>query len=268
MSKQGIHVEEITIKKFDPSKMKQHAVILFIGKRNTGKSFLIKDILYHQKDRFPVGKVISATNHLNHFYDTFIPPMLIHEEYTENILSKIYERQSIAIKDNWSNPNCFVIFDDCLSDKSWQKDPLIRKLFYEGRHSKLTFLLGIQSPNELPVNFRNNIDYVFILRNNIINDRDRLHKNYAGMMRYDLFEQLMNTFTQDYGALVIDNTTRSNEIEDQVFFYKASDHPGFRICSEKVWQDSRNYIEHNKQEYEQPNYNKNRKTVYQIKQKN
>ena len=40
---------EIQLKKFDISQIKDDKVVVLIGKRDTGKSFLCKDIFHHWK---------------------------------------------------------------------------------------------------------------------------------------------------------------------------------------------------------------------------
>ena len=45
--------------KFDMSRIKDDKIVIMIGKRGTGKSWLIRDILYHHRD-IPVGAVIIA----------------------------------------------------------------------------------------------------------------------------------------------------------------------------------------------------------------
>ena len=40
----------LKLKKFEMSSIDDDSVVIFIGKRNTGKSFLVKDLLwYHRK---------------------------------------------------------------------------------------------------------------------------------------------------------------------------------------------------------------------------
>ena len=39
---------DLELKKFDISKIEDDAVIAFIGRRRTGKSVVVKDILYHK----------------------------------------------------------------------------------------------------------------------------------------------------------------------------------------------------------------------------
>ena len=50
----------LELKKFDLSSIKKDKVLVFIGKRETGKSFLVRDLLYYNQD-VPIGTVISGT---------------------------------------------------------------------------------------------------------------------------------------------------------------------------------------------------------------
>ena len=57
----------LEIKKFDITTIKKDKVCVFIGKRETGKSFLVRDLLYYHQD-IPLGTVISGTEAANCFY--------------------------------------------------------------------------------------------------------------------------------------------------------------------------------------------------------
>jgi hypothetical protein len=88
----------------------------------------------------------------------------------------------------------------------------------------------------IPPDLRTNIDYTFILKNNNANDREKLYKHYAGMFpTREIFEHVLDSCTEDYNCLVIDNTSQSNKLEDQIFFYKAGSHENIRLCSERLW---------------------------------
>ena len=63
---------EIQLRKFDMNDITEDKVVVLIGKRDTGKSFLCKDILYRHKN-IPVGQVISGTEGANQFYSKIIP---------------------------------------------------------------------------------------------------------------------------------------------------------------------------------------------------
>lgn len=239
---------KLQLKRFDMASIKPDSVVVMIGKRNTGKSFLTKDLLSYHRN-IPVGTVVSATEAANGFYSEMVPPIFIHGEYNDDILQKVLLRQERILKKQKTgksmnvNPNAFVIFDDCMYDSSIFKSKYVRALFMNGRHYKLFFILAMQYALGLPPNLRTNIDYVFILRENIIQNRKRLYDSFAGMFpTFDAFCQTMDQCTSDYGVLVIDNTSKSNKIEDCIFWYKADSHPPFRLCSQASWEFSnKNY---------------------------
>ena len=90
---------------------------------------------------------------------------------------------------------------------------------------------------------KTNIDYVFILREPYINNRKRIWENYAGMFpNFESFAQVMDQCTENYECLVIDNNSKSNKLQDQVFWYKAAKHGDFKLGSKEFWELSKNIV--------------------------
>ncbi len=233
---------EISLKKFDINEIKHDKVVVFIGKRDTGKSFLVRDLLFHHNS-IPVGQVISGTEAANEFYSSIVPKVFIHGEYKAEIISNILKRQKLAIEKMKTNknidPRAFLILDDCLYDNTWIKNPDVRSVFMNGRHYKLLFILTMQYALGIPPNLRTNIDYVFILRENYVSNRKRLFEHYAGMFpSFEMFCQVMDQCTENYECLVINNNAKSNKLVDQVFWYKAEPHANFRIGAPQFWKYS------------------------------
>jgi len=237
---------KLELKRFNISTITDDKVVVMIGKRNTGKSYLIKDLLYYHHD-LPIGTVISGTESANHFYGDIIPKVFIHHEFANTVVDNVVKRQQLILKKinqektmyNRSNidPRAFMILDDCLYDSSWTKDKNVRALFMNGRHLKMFFVIAMQYPLGIPPNLRTNIDFIFILRENIVANRKRIYDNYAGMFpTFEIFCQVMDQCTENYECLVIDNTTKSNKLEDTVFWYKADQTPEFRVCSNDYWE--------------------------------
>ena len=227
---------EINLRMFDINTINKSSIVVIIGRRGSGKSVLLRDLMYNKRD-IPIGLVMSHTDHLVHFYDQFIPSMLIHKHYDSSQVSKLFARQTKALKENWDDPSAFLLLDDVLSDKTWKKDQSIQEIFYNGRHYRLLFLLGIQAPMALGNELRGQIDYTFIFKTNIQADKERLYKHYAGALKsQEIFNIVLDATTEDHCCLVIDNKTMSNKIEDQVFYYKAKIHDKFKICSNDIWQ--------------------------------
>ena len=264
----------LELKKFDmknisfkPNENKGPVVVL-IGKRDTGKSFLVRDLLYYQQD-IPIGTVFSGTEEGNGFYAKMVPKLFVHHEYNSAIIENILKRQRTVLKQikkemetyKRSNidPRAFVILDDCLYDNTWSRDKLMRLLFMNGRHWKVMLVITMQYPLGIPPTLRTNIDYVFILRENYIANRKRIYENYAGMFpTFESFCQVMDQCTENYECLVINNNSKSNKLHDQVFWYKADNHGDFRLGSKEFWDLSKNLKDDEEEEQYDPNAVKKR----------
>lgn len=123
-----------------------------------------------------------------------------------------------------------------------------------GRHWNIMFILIMQYALGVPPNLRCNIDWVFILRENIVSNRKRLYDHYAGMFpTFDMFCSTMDQCTNNYECLVIHNSSRSNKLDEQVYWYKANSHDTFKVCTKEAWAYSdNNYIEDdNENNYEE-----------------
>ena len=197
-------------------------VIVMIGRRDTGKSFLVRDLLYYHQD-VPIGTVISGTEAGNGFYAEHVPKLFIHEEYNTVLIENILRRQKTVLKQMKKelelykrcniDPRTFVILDDCLYDQSWSRDKLMRLLFMNGRHWKIMLIITMQYPLGIPPNLRTNIDYVFLLREPYLTNRKRIWENYASMFpTLESFCAVMDQTTENYECLVINNNSKSNKL--------------------------------------------------------
>ena len=255
-------IADIRLRKFDMKTLKAGSVVVLIGKRETGKSFLVRDILYHNKD-MPIGTIISGTEGANSFYSHMIPSIYIYGEYEPQIIDNVIKRQVLVRKEMKKevamrghtniDPRAFLILDDCLYDASWTKDKNVRSLFMNGRHYNETFIITMQYCMGIPPSLRTNVDFVFLLRENLINNRKKLYEQYAGMFpSFDIFCQVMDQCTENYECIVIHNNAKSNKLEDQVFWYKASDHEEFRVGAAEYWEyHTRNNDEQDEDEHYQ-----------------
>jgi len=252
---------------FKPDENKGPVVVL-IGRRDTGKSYLVRDLLFYHQD-IPIGTVISGTEAGNGFYGSMVPKLFIHDEYNTAIIENILKRQKQVMKEVQSDikkykkcnidPRAFVILDDCLYDATWTKDKIMRLLFMNGRHWKVMLIITMQYPLGIPPNLRTNIDYVFILREPYIANRRRIWENYAGMFpTFESFCQVMDQCTENFECLVINNNSKSNKLQDQIFWYKAEPHADFKLGSKQFWDLSKDLNSDDEDDAYDPNSQKKR----------
>jgi hypothetical protein len=240
--------QTIRLREFDMRWINDGSVILMLGKRNTGKSFLVRDLLANKRD-IPTAVVISPTEQANRFYGDMIPPLFIHDEYSPEIMERLVTRQKrvkrMSLRDADVDPRTICILDDCLYNASaWVKDANIRYCCLNGRHVDITFVMTSQYALGLPPTIRGQLDYTFILRDNILRNRRIIYENYCGFLpSFEVFCSIMDQTTNDYELLVVCGAARSNRIEDQLFWYKAREHAPFQLCSREMWEMSNAHME-------------------------
>jgi hypothetical protein len=238
----------VNIRKFDMKMIPQDAVCVFIGRRRTGKSTLVRDLLFHHQ-QMPLGTVISGTEESNQFYKKLIPPLFIHGDYNPVIIANFCKRQKLIMAKvqkeietmgtSRTDPRSFLIMDDCLYDDSWLHDRNIRYLFLNGRWLKVFFLITMQYPLGIPPMLRTNVDYCFILREPYVTNRKRIFENFGSAFpSLEFFCQVMDQCTQNFECLVVNNNTQSNKLEDTIFWYKADIHGDFKLGAPELWRQS------------------------------
>ena len=235
--------------------MPDNVTIAMIAKRGSGKSFLTRELLFHKR-HIPTTIAISKTERLNRFYGDFIPDIFIYENYSNELLSKVYSRQSKIFEDNEKrikdgkkpkDDRMMLIMDDCMSSKgSWVKEEPILELFFNGRHHHLSFILTMQYSLGIPPEMRSNFDYIFLLAEDFTNNRKRLYEHYAGMFPdFASFNDAFTVLTEDFGCMVINNKIHTTDITEKVFWYKAKETPRFTMGSKKYKKHHKKYYDDN-----------------------
>jgi hypothetical protein len=202
---------------------------------------LAKDLLYHKR-HLPAGVVMSGTEEGNGYYSGWVPDSFIYNDFDKGVIDGVIDRQRRLSKIDKAK-NVFLVLDDCLYDKKLLREKCMRALFMNGRHWKVYMLLTAQYMMDVPPDIRSQIDYVFVLRENILQNRKRLYDTFFGVFpSFDIFCQVMDKCTENYECIVLDNTSRSNKIEDMVFWYKAKIRDNFKMGSPLFWRfHSNNY---------------------------
>lgn len=231
----SVHV----LREFDPATMlPDNATAFFVGKRGGGKTTLVANIM-KAKQHLPYGVVVSATEEANEYWAKHVPARFIHKKYNKGITSRAIAMQRALAKSAGQDETTpmFMLYDDIMYDRSFPNDEETRELFMNGRHYKIFLMLTAQYCMDLPPALRANIDFVFILQDHIQRNKDRLYQCYAGVFsNYADFLAVLEKYTSGYGCIVIDNTARSNKVDDVVFWYRADKDPGdFRVGGDHYW---------------------------------
>lgn len=231
----------LRIKKFSPSTMKESRIVFILGKRHTGKSVLMKDLLYHMP-RPDYVLAMAPTEDTLRMFREFLPESCIFDHFSQEKLDRTVALQRELVN-RGKKRSVLILLDDCLYQKGVLKSTSMRSIFFNGRHDHIALVCAAQYMMDVDVSLRTNIDYIFTMRESILTNRQKLYKYYFGQYKkFDEFDRVMTACTSDYKALVLDGTISTTEPTDAVMWYKAStDVPPFRLCRPVYWKLSRRF---------------------------
>lgn len=181
-------------------------------------------------------------------FKQMVPAQFMFDELNLATLEKALDLQQELLAQKKSR-TILAIADDCAFDKAVWRSSTIRRLFMQGRHSRMGMALSMQYLMDLPPDLRTNVSYVFATADSIHQNKKRLFNAFFGCFdRYSVFDACFSQLTKDYNVIVLDNTRTTNSIEESVFWWKASPSlPPFRLCRpvyEKLSQLPREDDEH------------------------
>lgn len=211
---------------------------MVVGRRDTGKTCLVKNILYYLRN-VHMGQVVSSSEPTFPFYRDFVPKQCIHNEITPELTQQIIDRQQTASEthDSTSIPDSrsFVVLDNCLYDSRFYTDRNNQYLFTNYNKLRLFYIITMAY-----VTNSMNMDFIFILRETNISNRRRIYDVFVSSkihVSFEEFSTLLDNTTENYECLVIDNTNTSTHASDRFFWYKANDHADFKTCHPSFWSD-------------------------------
>jgi hypothetical protein len=213
------------INKLDVQSLKRHSIVVIIGKRGTGKSVMLCDMLSHFSRRLDYGVAFTPTESSAEMFARFMPRSSIYDTFDSDVLERMidFQRSDAHSKKRRS---LFCVMDDCLYDKRILRCKAIREVFMNGRHHQITLLLCAQYMMDLSPDLRGNVDYCFCLRDSALGSRMKLYRSFFGLFdKYISFAKVMDGATENHSAIVMDNTGNTNDISGCVFWYRAAPAP-------------------------------------------
>jgi len=236
---------------FNPDDIKLDGTIVACGKWRTGKSWVFRNLMYHMKDKFTAGIVISQTDELNHFWSQYLPQAYIFNKYDPAILDAIFARQKKILNDPTlteeeaeEKAHFFVLLYDVISDSCLKHDNNLMELFVAGRHYKNFTLITTQYAKGIAPVLRGNTDYIFIMKTLQMRQRESLWEDFGDFLTKDAFAQILDAYTEDNETMVI-NTCPDTHVDpmEMMSWWKAVDPGEFKMGSKEYWESAMNGIE-------------------------
>jgi energy-coupling factor transporter ATP-binding protein EcfA2 len=199
-------ISKIKIHKFNPSVLQtgpHH--ILIVGKRGTGKSTLVKDLMSHMSTNIQWICMHGAEDGSG-FYRDLIDPC---------------NNQRINLRNLTLKPVGLVL-DDCGYDKKITTQLEMRHLFVNGHDWNVNLVITQDYLFGMQTELRTTLDYIFFFREAIVANQKRAWDCFfRGFPKFAWFQEVFLECTEDFNCLVI-QTKSPVTIEDSVFYYKAS----------------------------------------------
>ena len=181
------------IKCFNIHDIKYDNYIVIIGMRASGKSLLIKKImtLFDTPSKIAVSKSESIYT----FYKYFINKRFIYNQYTPELMNNIYKRQKLIINNAPKKDQTLILaLDDCMSARcNWVNNDEIKKLYNNKNDYNIMLISSFNYAFNIPSNYREKYDYVFLAEEQFISTRKRLYEHY-GKYIFDTFEEFNDVF--------------------------------------------------------------------------
>jgi len=199
---------KIKINRFELKNLRKHSKIGIVGKRASGKSWVIASFLKYYENKCKI--VISPTNRFSEFFSSLnLYNLEIYHTCTDDLIK--------ILLSNEKEEEIILVFDDCVSLSPSQND-LIRNNI-----NKITLIVSAQSCKLLKdfCHFCEELDYVFCLKESVIKYQTEQWTSYFNIFpTFSSFKQVFSLLTENYGVIVSDNGSNSNILQDVVFYYK------------------------------------------------
>lgn len=211
------------------------ATVVLIGKRFSGKTTTIMNIMHHFMNIFEFGYVICASNATREIYRDSIPNAFIHAGISADMIERIVSYQEMRSKKGNIKP-IFIIFDDLNFDQKLLRSTSMFKLFANGRHYKIFLLLSLQYLKGIGPNCRGNIDAVILHRETVLKNQKKLFDDYAcGFKTFDEFRHVFDEVAKERRVLIMMKCEEQKH-DFPVFNWKPHyPIPKFKINSKGEW---------------------------------
>lgn len=203
-------------------------LVIICGYQGSGKSHLIRYIMYQNRKKFDWGIVFSNTEFVGTSFN-YIDPRFVHSQFNETALVKMKEIHEGLVRGG-KKPSGFVIFDDCLFGTQWKNKEFL-SLMTQLRHYGITCILSCQYPQSIPPVFRANAFQVAMFYTQARPALKAMYESYGQMFdNLNDFKKFLNDNTGDHGFVMYNARANDPTIESRYQVMKCpAEIPDFMI---------------------------------------
>jgi hypothetical protein len=193
--------------------------VIFVAPSHSGKSVLIENIFANPKfdyyDLFESNRnvfVMSPTYKSGSMKIKGLRPENIRDHLDSDLINAIMEEQEENIREygKEKSPNVAIIIDDLIAGLTSHDKNVLRKLYFHGRHAKISTFLTSQSYKSIPKSVRVNADHSIIFQIN--NTKEMMSIVEEQNVDEGVFRWILNHATeQPYSFLKINHKKPINE---------------------------------------------------------
>jgi len=219
----------ISVKEWNMIEMPDYPCITLLGKRRSGKSTLIKDIVknYFYKKKYPNIIVVSPTAKFNEDYK-WLEQKYIVPDFSEDLIDSILDRQKKLVEnDPKGNNSLLLIIDDMVMDNSNfmnNNARVLSKLYVLGRHYKIAILNSTQilkGGGTFTPSMRTNTDIMICFISPNKDDKKYIEDTWLKIDGDSSIGQSLvdNIPNDNFRVMIIDNSKITMDYEKFVYYY-------------------------------------------------
>lgn len=240
--------EELDIPMLDAeSAIPADAIIVLVGRPGSGKSFLLRDLMYKLRHKFDLVFGMNPTEESSGTLAPFVPPAFIFKDWDENLLHKMsrFQRLKVASTRHVEKQYYFkheemeilrrfqrlaFVADDIMTESNRLNCNAMRDIFMMHRHRKLFMTVGVQYLIDIPRSARNTIDFTFAFYDpSTVNQQNLKQYIFAVYRSFPDFQHDFRVITSiPRNCMVIDNILSKKGLSNPlhaIFRYKADPTP-------------------------------------------
>lgn len=233
------------IKRFHLRDIKLKTTIAAIGTRGSGKTNIIKYILYYKSHLIRIPAIVGGTEDVTGDFKNIVPDLFIYEDYIPEKIAYLIKDQGLLISkinagtvsDKVKHDSILIMDDIVGTSTAWKKDKGFKKMFFAGRHIGITNIVSVQSPKHIPSDYRDNINYLIITNISTDSRKKFLYDHYwnSRFGDYAMFESIYNSIMKvKHNFMLIDNMAGSSTDDISKYVYWGRTHHPRNLKSRRV----------------------------------